>query len=401
MQPSQDMRRQLPGRRVPSNRGDAPDPAPHNHSCIPLTAFPPPPPPRSWQGLAKTGSGKTAAFVLPMLVHILDQPEVAKGEGPIGLVLAPTRELAEQIHKEARRFAKPHGLRICAAFGGLSKFDQVKELKAGTEAAVATPGRMIDLIKMRACTLGRVTYVVLDEADRMFDMGFEPQVRTLMGQVRPDRQVLLFSATMPRKVERLVSDVLSNPVRISVGQAGAANEDVAQHVEVLEGGEGAKRAWLMGRLQGFIDDGDVLVFAGQRAKVEDLVGVLVGAGYKAAAIHGDMDQFARMAVLDAYRAGAHHVLVATDVAARGLDIRSIRTVVNYDAPKDIETHIHRVGRTGRAGDKDGAAWTLLEAGKNAQFAGQLVQSLALAGQEVPKALHALAMKCRASDDEMR
>ncbi|MEW5317982.1 MAG: hypothetical protein WDW38_009236 [Sanguina aurantia] len=341
-------------------------------------------------GIAKTGSGKTAAFLLPMLVHLMEQRELSHGEGPIGLIVAPTRELAEQIHKEARKFAKPYSLRVAAAFGGLSKFDQVKDLKAGSEVAVCTPGRMIDLIRMKACTLARTTYLVFDEADRMFDMGFEPQVRSLLGQIRPDRQTLLFSATMPRKIEGLVNDALSSPVRVTVGEAGAANTDVVQHVQVLAN-DMAKMGWIKAELQSFIDQGDVVVFLNQRVRVESLVSELQGVGFKAAAIHGEMDQYSRMAVLDGFKSGVHHVLVATDVAARGLDIKTIKTVVNYDAAKDIDTHIHRVGRTGRAGDKEGCAHTLLLPGE-ARFAGQLVSSLMLAGQEVPKALAGLANK---------
>ncbi|GIL46805.1 hypothetical protein Vafri_3686 [Volvox africanus] len=341
-------------------------------------------------GIAKTGSGKTAAFVLPMLVHIMDQPELAKGEGPIGLLVAPTRELAEQIHKETRRFSRPYGLRVAAAFGGLSKYEQFKALKGGSEVAVATPGRMIDLIKMKACALARVTYLVFDEADRMFDMGFEPQVRSLLGQVRPDRQTLLFSATMPRKVEQLVVDALSSPVRITVGVTGTANADVVQEVEVLAD-DTTKSAWLAAALPGLIDEGDVIIFAGQRSKVDALSEQLRAAGVRVGAIHGEMDQYTRMAVLDAFKSGSTHVLVATDVAARGLDIRTIKTVVNYDAARDLDTHIHRVGRTGRAGDKEGRAISLLTPA-DARFAGQLLQSLTTAGQEVPRALADLAMR---------
>ncbi|PNW75333.1 hypothetical protein CHLRE_12g522850v5 [Chlamydomonas reinhardtii] len=341
-------------------------------------------------GIAKTGSGKTAAFVLPMLVHIMDQPELAKGEGPIGLLVAPTRELAEQIHKETRRFSKPYGLRVAAAFGGLSKYEQFKALKGGSEVAVATPGRMIDLVKMKACSCARVTYLVFDEADRMFDMGFEPQVRSLLGQVRPDRQTLLFSATMPRKVEALVADALASPVRITVGAMGVANADVIQTVELVPDDD-AKAAWLRGAISGLVDEGEVIVFAGQRQRVEGVAEALKAAGVRVGAIHGEMDQYTRMGVLDHFKNGTTHVLVATDIAARGLDIRTIKTVVNYDAARDLDTHIHRVGRTGRAGDKEGRAISLLTPG-DARFAAQLLQSLTAAGQEVPPALAELAMR---------
>ncbi|EFN57854.1 hypothetical protein CHLNCDRAFT_6836, partial [Chlorella variabilis] len=341
-------------------------------------------------GIAKTGSGKTAAFVLPMIVHIMDQPELQKGEGPIGVIVAPTRELAEQIHKETRRFSKAYNLGVAAAFGGLSKHQQFKDLKAGCEVAVCTPGRMIDLIRMKACNMKRATYLVFDEADRMFDMGFEPQVRSIMGQIRPDRQTLLFSATMPRKVERLAGDALTSPVRITVGEVGGANEDIKQVVEVVHD-LGSKQKWLLDRLQRFIDDGDVLVFANQKARVDELAAALQAAGAKVAAIHGDMDQHTRMHTLADFKAGAYHALVATDVAARGLDIKSIKTVVNYDAAKDIDTHVHRIGRTGRAGDKDGVAYTLLLPHET-RIAGDLVQNLATAGQEVPAMLHELAAR---------
>lgn len=165
-------------------------------------------------GIAKTGSGKTAAFIWPMLVHILDQKELAPGDGPIGLILAPTRELSQQIYMEAKKFGKVYNVRVCCCYGGGSKWEQSKALEGGAEIVVATPGRMIDLIKMKATNLQRVTFLVLDEADRMFDMGFEPQVRSICNHVRPERQTLLFSATFKKKVERLARDVLTDPVRI-------------------------------------------------------------------------------------------------------------------------------------------------------------------------------------------
>ncbi|GMH40606.1 hypothetical protein BSKO_08510 [Bryopsis sp. KO-2023] len=341
-------------------------------------------------GVAKTGSGKTAAFVLPMIVHIMAQPELSKGEGPVAVIAAPTRELAEQIHKQARIFGKPYGLKITACFGGLRKYDQLKELKLGAEVMVGTPGRIIDLIKMKACNMRRATYLVFDEADRMFDMGFEPQIRSIMGQIRPDRQTMLFSATMPHRVERLARDALTSPVRITVGAIGAANEDIRQSVAILAN-DTLKYHWLMQRLQRFVDEGDVLIFANKKARVEEVLEKLKAKGYRVDAIHGDLDQHSRMEILKKFREGSTHVLVATDVASRGLDIRSIKTVVNFDAAKDIDGHVHRIGRTGRAGDKDGTAYTLV-APQEVRFAGSLVQSLTAAGQEVPRELHDLAMK---------
>ncbi|XP_010679397.2 DEAD-box ATP-dependent RNA helicase 24 isoform X1 [Beta vulgaris subsp. vulgaris] len=341
-------------------------------------------------GIAKTGSGKTAAFVLPMIVHIMDQPELEKGEGPIGVICAPTRELAHQIYLETRKFAKPYGLRVSAVYGGLSKLDQFKELKAGAEIVVATPGRLIDLLKMKALTMKRATYLVLDEADRMFDLGFEPQIRSIVGQIRPDRQTLLFSATMPRKVEKLAREILSDPVRVAVGEVGMANEDITQIVQVLPS-DAEKLPWLLEKLQGMIDEGDVLVFASKKAAVDELELQLAQKGFKVASLHGDKDQASRMEILQKFKAGTYHVLIATDVAARGLDIKSIKSVVNFDIAKDMDMHVHRIGRTGRAGDKDGVAYTLITH-KEARFAGEMVNSLIAAGQNVTMELMDLAMK---------
>lgn len=341
-------------------------------------------------GIAKTGSGKTAAFVFPMIVHILDQEELDKGQGPIGIVCAPTRELAQQIYSETKKFAKAHGIRVSGIFGGMSKFEQFKEVKAGCEIVIATPGRLIDMIKMRALTMLRATYLVLDEADRMFDLGFEPQIRSIVGQIRPDRQTLLFSATMPRRVERLAREILSDPVRITVGEVGGANEDITQVVTVLPADE-EKLPWLLNRLPELVDEGDVLVFASTKLKVEEIENWLSEKGFKVAALHGDKDQASRMDVLQKFKAGVYHVLVATDVAARGLDIKSIKSVVNFDTAKDMDSHVHRIGRTGRAGDKEGVAHTLITQ-REARFAGELVTSLIAAGQTAPVDLIDLAMK---------
>lgn len=341
-------------------------------------------------GIAKTGSGKTAAFVLPMIVHIMDQPELQKEEGPIGVICAPTRELAHQIFVEAKKFSKSHGIRVSAVYGGMSKLDQYKELKAGCEIVVATPGRLIDMIRKKAFTMLRATYLVLDEADRMFDLGFEPQIRSIVGQIRPDRQTLLFSATMPRKVEKLAREILTDPVRVTVGEIGTANEDITQIVEVIPS-DAEKLPWLLEKLPGLIDNGDVLVFASKKATVDEIESQLAQKGFRVAALHGDKDQVSRTETLQKFKSGIYHVLIATDVAARGLDIKSLKSVVNYDIAKDMDMHVHRIGRTGRAGDKDGTAFTLITH-KEARFAGELANSLVAAGQTVSVELMDLAMK---------
>ncbi|PSS14733.1 DEAD-box ATP-dependent RNA helicase [Actinidia chinensis var. chinensis] len=341
-------------------------------------------------GIAKTGSGKTAAFVLPMIVHVMDQPELVKEEGPIGVICAPTRELAHQIYLEAKKFAKSHGIRVSAVYGGMSKLDQFKELKAGCEIVVATPGRLIDMLKMKALTMLRATYLVLDEADRMFDLGFEPQIRSIVGQIRQDRQTLLFSATMPRKVEKLAREILTDPIRVTVGEVGMANEDITQVVQVIPS-DAEKMPWLIERVPALIDNGDVLVFSSKKATVDEIESQLAQRGFKVAALHGDKDQASRMDILQKFKSGMYHVLIATDVAARGLDIKSIKSVVNFDIARDIDMHVHRIGRTGRAGDKDGTAYTLITQ-KEARFAGELVNGLIAAGQNVSAELMDLAMK---------
>ncbi|KAI8825225.1 P-loop containing nucleoside triphosphate hydrolase protein [Fimicolochytrium jonesii] len=344
---------------------------------------------RDMIGIAKTGSGKTAAFVWPMLVHIMDQRELEKGEGPIGLILAPTRELAHQIYIETKKYAKAYGLNCACVYGGASKSDQFKDLRSPVEILVATPGRLLDLIKMKATNLRRVSYLVLDEADRMFDLGFEPQVRSLCTAVRPDRQTLLFSATMRKRVERLARDVLTDPVRISIGAQNAANADITQHIHVLPD-DTYKWAWLTSHLPAFTAEGSVLVFIGRKAGVDALTDSLQGARVECAKLHGDMMQADRDRVVREFKAGKFKLLVCTDVAARGLDIKSVRTVINYDAPKDIETHIHRIGRTGRAGTK-GDAHTLITQSED-RFAAELVRNLEESGVAVQSDVMGVAMR---------
>ncbi|KAM3598527.1 uncharacterized protein V6R79_019089 [Siganus canaliculatus] len=344
---------------------------------------------RDMIGIAKTGSGKTAAFIWPMLVHIMDQKELETGEGPIAVIVCPTRELCQQIHAECKRFGKAYSLRSVAVYGGGSMWEQAKALQEGAEIVVCTPGRLIDHIKKKATSLQRVTYLVFDEADRMFDMGFEYQVRSIASHVRPDRQTLLFSATFRKKIERLARDILVDPIRVVQGDIGEANEDVTQVVEMLPSGSD-KWNWLTRRLVEFTSTGSVLIFVTKKANCEELATNLTQEGYSLGLLHGDMDQSERNKVISDFKKKNLPVLVATDVAARGLDIPSIRTVVNYDVARDIDTHTHRIGRTGRAGEK-GVAYTLLT-NKDTTFAGDLVRNLEGANQGVSKELMDLAMQ---------
>jgi len=341
-------------------------------------------------GIAQTGSGKTAAFLWPLFIHIMDQPEIRKGEGPIGLILVPTRELALQIFAEAKKYGKVYNISVVCAYGGGNKYDQGKSFEAGAEIAIATPGRMIDFIKMKVTNLERVTYLVLDEADRMFDMGFEPQVRSICNHVRPDRQCSLFSATFKKRIEKLARDALADPIKIVQGEVGVASEDVTQVVKVCPLG-GYKWNWLTKSLVQFMSRGTVLIFVTKKQNSEELAHNLkIKAEIDCRCIHGDLFQSERNEIISAFKKQEFQVLVATDVAARGLDIPHIRTVVNFDVARDIDTHTHRVGRTGRAGVK-GEAHTLVTA-NDKEFAGHLVRNLEASNQDVPKELMELALQ---------
>ncbi|XP_077978138.1 ATP-dependent RNA helicase DDX42-like [Glandiceps talaboti] len=341
-------------------------------------------------GIAKTGSGKTAAFIWPLLIHIMDQPEIQPGDGPIGLICAPTRELSQQIYQECKRFGKAYNIHTVCAYGGGNMWEQTKACQDGCEILVATPGRLIDLVKKKATNLKRVTYLVFDEADRMFDMGFEPQVRSIANHVRPDRQTLLFSATFRKKVEKLARDILTDPIRVVQGDVGEANEDVTQVVELLSDGP-EKWTWLIQRLVRFTAIGSVLIFVTKKANADELAMNLKQQDFDLGLLHGDLDQSERNKVITNFKRQQMPVLVATDVAARGLDIPSIKTVVNYDVARDIDTHTHRIGRTGRAGTK-GTAYTLVNISKDVNFSGDLVRNLEGAGQRVPDKLMELAMQ---------
>ncbi|KAA8496523.1 putative ATP-dependent RNA helicase DDX46 [Porphyridium purpureum] len=302
-------------------------------------------------GVACTGSGKTLAFLLPMLRHILSQKRVSSGEGPIGLVIAPTRELAVQICADAKMIIKCVGLRVAVAYGGSGIAQQIAELRRGVEIVVATPGRLIDLLAMnggRITNLQRVTFVVLDEADRMFDLGFEPQLTRIVENVRPDCQIVMFSATFPQQVENLARRILHAPIEITAGSNSVAAASVTQMIEVRDADSKFRRLLeLLGR---FYDRGSALVFVDRQESADHIFNELVQAGYLAQALHGGMLQDDRDCAIADFKSGKFKVLVATSVAARGLDVKQLFLVVNYDVPSHYEDYVHRVGRTGRAGN---------------------------------------------------
>ncbi|KAK4099777.1 P-loop containing nucleoside triphosphate hydrolase protein [Parathielavia hyrcaniae] len=340
-------------------------------------------------GVAKTGSGKTMAFVLPMLRHIKDQDPVSGDDGPVALILTPTRELCTQIYTDLQPFAKALKLRTVAAYGGNAIKDQIAELKRGAEIIVATPGRMIDLLAAnsgRVTNLKRATYLVLDEADRMFDMGFEPQVMKIFNNVRPDRQTILFSATMPRIIDALTKKVLRDPVEITVGGRSVVAPEITQAVEVIDENKKFVRLLeLLGEL--YADDEDVraLIFVERQEKADDLLREVLRRGYGCMSIHGGKDQEDRNSTISDFKKGVCPIMIATSVAARGLDVKQLKLVINYDAPNHLEDYVHRAGRTGRAGNTGTAVTFITEEQENC--APGIAKALEQSGQPVPERLN--------------
>ncbi|XP_031375976.1 DEAD-box ATP-dependent RNA helicase 30-like isoform X2 [Punica granatum] len=268
-------------------------------------------------GIAETGSGKTLAYLLPALVHVSAQPRLVQGDGPIVLVLAPTRELAMQIQQEALKFGSHANIRSTCIYGGAPKGPQIRDLKRGVEIVIATPGRLIDMLEAQNTNLQRVTYLVLDEADRMLDMGFEPQIRKIIGQIRPDRQTLYWSATWPREVETLARQFLRNAYKVIIGSPDLkANQSINQVVEVVR--EVEKYHRLIRLLNEVMDGSRILIFMETKKGCDQVTKQLRMDGWPALSIHGDKNQAERDWVLSEFKSGRSPVMTATDVAARGL-----------------------------------------------------------------------------------
>lgn len=302
-------------------------------------------------GTAQTGTGKTAAFVLPILQRLLTTGHNGHHRA---LIVTPTRELAEQINDTFRLFGKGTGIRSATIYGGVGAGPQERALKDGVEILVACPGRLLDHIGAGLCKLDRIEVLVLDEADRMFDMGFLPQVRRILNHVPKKRQTMLFSATFPREVEALAADELHHPVRVDVGKSKAAHTvthalyPVPQHL----------KSELLIELLKQTDAYSMLVFTRTKHRAEKLARVLGKQGFETTSLHSDRSQNQRQRALQGFKAGKYQVMVATDIAARGLDIESVSHVINYDVPDTTEAYIHRIGRTGRA-EREGDAFTLV------------------------------------------
>ncbi|XP_037271180.2 putative ATP-dependent RNA helicase DDX43 isoform X2 [Rhipicephalus microplus] len=318
-------------------------------------------------GIAQTGTGKTLAFLLPAMIHIDSQP-VPREErtGPSCLVLAPTRELAQQIEREARKY-NYRGIRCVCIYGGGSRREQIQTVNLGVEIVIATPGRLNDLVMNNVIDLKYVTFLILDEADRMLDMGFEPQIKKVLLDIRPDRQTVMTSATWPEGVRRLAQQYMNKPFQVFVGSLDLA---------------------LLAFLESMQPDDKVIVFADKKVMVDHLSSEFALSGVNCQSIHGDRDQCDREQALEDLRTGAVRILIATDVAARGLDIKDVTHIFNYDFPRNIEEYVHRVGRTGRAGRR-GESITLVTR-ENWRHARELISILEEANQDVPHGLYAMA-----------
>lgn len=353
---------------------------------------------RDLMACAQTGSGKTAAFCFPIISRIVRNMSVHADNGhyrggwvacPLALILSPTRELSCQIHEEANKFCYQTGVRVAVVYGGAPAASQLRDLGKGVDILVATPGRLIDLIERSRISLGRVKYLALDEADRMLDMGFEPQIRKIVEQMNMPppgtRQTMLFSATFPHAIQQLASDFLSNYIFLTVGRVGSSTELIEQRVEFVSDMD--KRSLLVNILRAEKPQGSngkqplTLVFVETKRSADSLQNWLCRNGFPATSIHGDRNQPEREQALRSFKCGATPLMVATDVAARGLDIPHVAHVINFDLPRDIDGYVHRIGRTGRAG-KSGVA-TAFFSEANQPLAKALIELMKESCQEVP------------------
>ena len=357
--------------------------------------------------VAQTGSGKTCAFVLPMLVYILKQPPITRetaSDGPLALIMAPTRELVQQIEEETRKFAADLKIRVYSVVGGLSIEEQSFIQSQGVEVMVATPGRLNDALDRRYMVLNQCNYVVLDEADRMIDMGFEPQVKAVLdamplSNLKPEdeeqlidldddsrryRQTYMFSATMPPAIEKIARTYLRNPAYVYIGDQSSSKENITQNIVVLK--ENQKKD----RLMELLTSGPpppIVIFCNNKKSCDVLSKSLDKQGFPTATIHSGKDQATRELAIEGFKSGEKEILVATDIAGRGIDVEGVEHVINYDMPKDIESYTHRIGRTGRAGRK-GIATTFVT-GEGVESRGVLFDLCAMlrnCKQQVPPEL---------------
>lgn len=345
--------------------------------------------------IACTGSGKTLAYLLPLLIHISKQPPVTLGQGPVGIIIVPTRELAKQITFDCNKFGKCLDIRTVCIYGGNGRQFQIKDLEVAPQLVVCTPGRLLDFLESGVLNLKRCTFVVVDEGDRMMDMGFGPQLKKVLSQVRPDRQCFMCTATWPATLSELSAEYLNSPVYLNVGSVEyPLNPNITHVIKVVEVEE------KVNALVEILKDKKekrVLVFVDTKSSCDILVEELKTHEISCVGLHGQKSTKDRMTALIDFRAGRNMCVVATDVASRGIDIRDLEFVVLYDFPRRVEDYVHRIGRTAR-GTQKGTAITLFTK-DNAKSAPNLIKVLEDAGQNIPRELRRMVRKPRAEGDE--
>ncbi|KAI5180743.1 ATP-dependent RNA helicase DDX5/DBP2 [Nematocida sp. AWRm80] len=352
---------------------------------------------RDMIGIANTGSGKTLSFILPAMIHAKAQIPLRSGDGPIVLVLAPTRELVCQIESEASKYARFFGLKTAAVYGGAAQGPQRNAIRRGAEIVIATPGRLIDFYEQRAIYLSRVSFLVLDEADRMLDMGFEPQLNRIIPETNPKKQTLMWSATWPKKVQALAHNYMSNYIQVKIGASDlVANSKIIQKTFVVDQWEKDKMlSDVLSEVAG--DDATtpkIIVFCNQKRKCDELADKMQEYGWPAEALHGDKTQPQRDQTIMNFKNGRRSILVATDIAARGLDVKDVKAVINYDFPTDCEDYIHRIGRTARGNSLEGYSYTFFSPKNDRESSRKFVDILKSANQEIPSELMSLSMSCK-------
>ncbi|XP_041483221.1 ATP-dependent RNA helicase DDX3Y-like isoform X3 [Lytechinus variegatus] len=363
---------------------------------------------RDLMACAQTGSGKTAAFLLPILSQIFESGPhkhavgcYRKKQFPLALILSPTRELTSQIYDEARKFSYRSHVRPCVVYGGADVKGQIADLERGCHLLVATPGRLVDMLERGKIGLEKIRWVVLDEADRMLDMGFEPQIRRIVEEDEMpkvgERQMLMFSATFPKEIQVLARDFLKDYIFLAVGRVGSTSSNITQKIVWVE--EGDKRSFLLDLISASGAGSLTLVFVETKKGADALEDFLLREKFQATSIHGDRSQKEREEALKTFRSGRTPILVATAVAARGLDICNVKHVINFDLPTDIEEYVHRIGRTGRVGNTGLATSFFNE--KNRNIARDLADLMIEAKQEVPNWLDALASEAKNSGGSSR
>eukprot|EP01083_Nonionella_stella_P233401 822369_1 len=344
---------------------------------------------RDLVGISRTGSGKTLAYLLPLIVHIQAQPVVKKGEGPIGLILAPTRELTLQINEEINKYIESNPsikLKNCAVYGGSDRHKQIYLLKQSPDILVATPGRLLDLLECGETNFKRTTYCVFDEADRMLDMGFRDDLETILSYIRPDKQLLMWSATWPKEIQQIANNYMNNPIRVQIGSTELhANSNIEQCFRLLNSDYEKVNKFLTDIEEVINKNKKVLVFTNTKRNADMLAMKLQTIQIKAAAIHGDKTQSLREKTLGAFRNSQIKCLIATDVVARGIDITDINVILCYDFPTDINSYVHRIGRTGRA-ERTGLALTYITKNELLTHGKKLETILKRSKQKIPQFL---------------